>query len=267
MISRAQWGARAPKHTPTPVAISARTATAVHHDGANPVVIRSLTDAYALMRRDQNYHMDHNGWDDIGYNFLVISAPGYAVDGFVLEGRGRDVVGAHCLNWNTPWIGVQVAVGGAQVPSPKALSAVRALHDGFVKAAGHSLGMKGHKDGYNTACPGPLLYAWVRAGMPVAHVTQPLPGPASPPPPALIIPKFPLPARSWYGVRSSNPLNHSGYSVLDRPAIRKIQAKVLVAQTGLYDANTESHVERFQHTHLLVVDGRVGPKTWLALHS
>jgi hypothetical protein len=112
--------------------------------------------------------MDGNGWNDIGYNYLVISAPGYPeIDGLIFEGRGRDVVGAHCLNWNTPWIGVQVATGGDQVPSPAALASVKWLHVGFVAAAQHALGQVGHKDGFNTECPGPILYSWVHAGMPV----------------------------------------------------------------------------------------------------
>jgi len=135
--------------------------------------------------------MDSNGWDDIGYNYLVISAPGVAgVDGLIFEGRGRDVVGAHCLNWNTPWIGIQVAIGGDQTPSPAALVSVKWLHVGFVAAAQHALGQVGHKDGFNTACPGPLLYAWVHAGMPVAGPVPPTP--PSPPKPA---PK-PVPTRN-----------------------------------------------------------------------
>lgn len=148
--------------------ISARTALCVHHDGAVPITVQHLTEAQALMRKDQAFHMDTRGWADIGYNFLVISSPGRPVDGAILEGRGRDVVGAHCGGRNTPWIGVQVAIGGGQTPSPAALASVRWLYDSAVKAAGHPLAMVGHSDGFPTACPGPQLLAWVRAGMPVA---------------------------------------------------------------------------------------------------
>jgi len=168
IVTRAEWGARKPKSTPQRVAIGARTATCTHHDGANVITIRSFAEACARVRTDQNYHMDGNHWDDIGYNYLVISAPGVAgVDGLIFEGRGRDVVGAHCLNWNTPWVGIQVAIGGAQKPSPASLSSVRWLHDTFTTAAGHALGKKIHSDGFPTACPGSELAVWVHAGMPV----------------------------------------------------------------------------------------------------
>jgi len=167
IVTRAEWSARAPKAAPVRVALSVRTATCVHHDGATPVIVRSFAEACARVRADQNYHMDGQHWDDIGYNYLVVSAPGTDVDGLIFEGRGRDVLGAHCLNWNTPWIGIQVAIGGGQTPSPAALASTRWLHDDFARAGGHALGMKGHRDGYPTACPDPILYAWVRAGMPV----------------------------------------------------------------------------------------------------
>lgn len=173
LVTREKWGARQPAGRPTHVAISARTATCIHYDGAVPIVVRTLADAYALMRRDQNQHMDVNGWDDIGYNFLVISAPGFPVDGLVMTGRGRDIVGAHCLNHNTEWIGVQISIGGNQKPSPSALLSTRQLHASFVIAAGHNLAMKGHRDGFPTKCPGEILYAWVKAGMPVPAAAAP----------------------------------------------------------------------------------------------
>jgi len=134
------------------------------------------------VRADQNYHMDGQHWDDIGYNYLVISAPGTDVDGLIFEGRGRDVIGAHCLGWNTPWIGIQVAIGGAQKPSPPALTSTRWLHDTFTADAGHALGKKVHSDGFPTACPGPELTAWVHAGMPVVGPVPPTPPKPAPKP-------------------------------------------------------------------------------------
>lgn len=176
IVSRAEWGARKPQVPFATVPISARTATCVHHDGATPIVVRSFAEACARVRADEAYHMNHNGWAGIGYNYLVISAPGYpAIDGLIFEGRGRDVIGAHCLNWNKPWIGVQVAIGGGQTPSPAALASVRWLHDTFTAAAKRALGKKVHSDGFPTACPDPKLRTWVHAGMPVPKPTPPAP--------------------------------------------------------------------------------------------
>jgi hypothetical protein len=175
IVSRKEWKARLSKTPPVMVPIRARDATCVHHDGATPIVVRTFADACALVRRDQAYHQDSNGWADIGYNYLVISAPGTPVDGLIFEGRGRDAVGAHCLNHNEAWVGIQVAIGGKQVPSPAALASVRWLHDTATAAAGHDLARKTHSDGFNTECPGPILQAWVHAGMPVG---PPNPSPA-----------------------------------------------------------------------------------------
>ena len=166
-VTRAEWDARPPKGTPTIVPLSARTATCVHHDGPTPVIIRSFAEACARVRVDQNYHMDGQRWNDIGYNYLVVSAPGTDVDGLIFQGRGRDVLGAHCLNHNTEWIGIQVAIGGGQTPSPAALASVRWLHDSCEVTANRPLGKKVHSDGFPTACPDPKLRAWVKAGMPV----------------------------------------------------------------------------------------------------
>lgn len=182
IVTRAEWGARKPKAPFATVRIAARTATCVHHDGSSPVIVRSFAEACARVRADEAYHMNHNGWAGIGYNYLVVSAPGTPVDGLIFEGRGRDAIGAHCLNWNTPWIGVQVAIGGTQKPSPAALVSVKWLHVGFVAAARHALGQVGHKDGFNTECPGPILYAWVHAGMPVTAT------PTAPPTPEVDMP-------------------------------------------------------------------------------
>lgn len=175
IVTRAEWGARAPKTPFTHVPLSARSATCIHHDGPTPITISTFAEAVAQVRADEAYHIIHNGWAGIGYNFLVISAAGTDVDGVIFEGRGRDMVGAHCLNWNTPWIGIQVAIGGGQTPSPKALTSTRWLHDWFEAAAGRSLSKKVHSDGFNTACPDPKLRAWVKAGMPTTPLEDDMP--------------------------------------------------------------------------------------------
>ena len=174
IVTRAEWRARPPQSPPATVPITARTALCVHHDGATPITVQHLTEAQALMRKDQSFHMDGRGWADIGYNYLVISSPGRPVDGAILEGRGRDVIGAHCQGHNTPWIGVQVAIGGGQVPSRAALASVRWLHDTAQADAGHPLAMVGHRDGFATECPGAALYSWITVGAPAPAAPSPV---------------------------------------------------------------------------------------------
>jgi hypothetical protein len=171
IVTRAEWRARTPSGSIASTPIKSRTATCIHHDGPVPITIRTFAQACQRVRDDQNYHMGAAlGWYDIGYNYLVISAAGVAgVDGLIFEGRGRDKLGAHCEGHNAPWVGIQCAIGGGQVPSAAALASIRWLHDTLATAAGHSLAKQVHSDGFNTACPDPILKAWVHAGMPITN--------------------------------------------------------------------------------------------------
>ena len=234
IVPRARWSVRPPKAPPHGVRISARTATCVHHDGAFAIHVRSRAEAVALVRADQSFHMDARGWNDIGYNYLVISAPGIAaIDGLVFEGRGRDVVGAHCKGHNTEWIGVQVATGGDQRPSAKALASVRRLHDSFETAAGHALAKVGHRDGFPTECPGEALYAWVRAGMPVGTRAQ-LPTRRSPARP---------PSRT-------------------RPRVRPASTRARLVVDGRFGPATIKALQRWARVR---ADGVLGPASWRAI--
>ena len=122
-----------------------------------------------------------------------------------------------------------------------------------------------HKKFYNTACPGTLpvadIVARVRAQLARAPLTTPSRSTVRPP----ITKPFPLSFGHWFGVRSSNPLNHSGYAVADRPAIKAIQVKVHVTPSGAYDLNTRNHVMTAQKAARIAVDGTVGPQTWNVL--
>lgn len=273
IITRQQWGARKPSTPFTPVPISARSATCVHHDGSVPINVRTVAEAYTLVRRDEAYHIDHNGWAGIGYGHLVMSAPNTEVDGLIFEGRGRDVVGAHCLNHNREWLGIQVAIGGDQQPSPAALTSVRQLHDSFVVAAGHGLAIKGHKDGFNTECPGTILYAWVRAGAPVAssprtsstapsrdHVRVPVVGK----PAARVLltvdgalgPATRKRLQQWAGVTQDGDLG--------RQSIGAIQRKVGASVDGVMGPAT---IRAMQRLLRVSQDGLLGPGTVAALQT
>ncbi|MFB6700288.1 peptidoglycan-binding protein [Streptomyces rubiginosohelvolus] len=170
IISRATWGARAWNGTPNTVPLSSRTEFFVHYDGATAIT----RTGYAIPRAIEAQHIGQ-GWSGVGYNWVVDQ------EGNIYEGRGWTFQGAHCPGHNVSGLSVQVAVGGSQKPSAKALASVRALYDEACKKTGQKLAKKGHKDGIATLCPGAALYAWVKAGMPAgSYEPAPNPGGALP---------------------------------------------------------------------------------------
>jgi hypothetical protein len=69
ICTRSCWTARSASCTAT---IAALTRAIVHHtENANDFNITTLDGGKARMRATQNYHMDTQGWCDIGYHFTV----------------------------------------------------------------------------------------------------------------------------------------------------------------------------------------------------
>jgi uncharacterized protein with LGFP repeats len=80
----------------------------------------------AIVKGIQLYHVKANGWNDIGYNFLVDRY------GQVFEGRGggvdRNVIGAHAEGFNTGSVGIAlIGMYSAKAPSAEAEKAIAAL--------------------------------------------------------------------------------------------------------------------------------------------
>ena len=78
--------------------------------------------AAAILRGIEVYHVKSNGWNDIGYNFLVDRY------GTVYEGRAggvdRNVIGAHALGFNTGSVGVAVMGTFTSAAPPAAVETV-----------------------------------------------------------------------------------------------------------------------------------------------
>lgn len=240
IISRDQWGASPWVNQPDTVPDGERTEYMTHYDGATHITRTGNSIPKAI----ESEHLG-NGWSGIGYHFVVSQA------GEIFEGRGWDLQGAHCPNHNRSAIGVQIAVGGDQEPTPEALAASRALYDYACEKYGRQLTKLGHKDGYATDCPGDKLYAWVQAGMPANSVASaPVPSPA------------PTPNHPWPGVYVARGAKGD--------IVRTIQARFQargwsIVVDGDFGPATDRVVRQFQAEKGLGADGIVGPMTWNAL--
>lgn len=160
-VSRAAWGASAPRSTQT-LDPSRVSRLFVHHTtGAQ------RPDVAAWVRSIQRFHLYDRRWSDIAYSWLVDR------DGYAYEGRGWYRVGAHTKGFNSTAVAVAyLGDGGGPVPAA-ALRTIRELADEADREFGRRLERLGHRDVGRTACPGDVLYGWVAAGMPVAGVERP----------------------------------------------------------------------------------------------
>ena len=178
ILPRSAWRADEKiRRAPPYYADSVHFAVVHHTAGTNTYAAEQSA---SIVRAIQLYHVKANGWNDIGYNFLVDQY------GQVFEGRyggvARNVVGAHAAGFNTGSVGVAVIGGyGKTGLTPAArralvkllawrldlahvdpLSTLSWLSGGnsrfptgipvFLRA------VSGHRDTGYTDCPGDVLY-------------------------------------------------------------------------------------------------------------
>ncbi|MFI6340156.1 N-acetylmuramoyl-L-alanine amidase [Streptomyces sp. NPDC050535] len=178
IVTRKGWGADEKLRERGFVYSKKVRAAFVHHTASGnnyrcsqvPSVIRSI----------YRYHVVSSGWRDIGYNFLVDKC------GNIYEGRAggvaKAVTGAHTLGFNTDSMGIAVLGSfGSAKPSKSAVTAIAKLTawklglfgvnprgKTYLKSGGGNLYKKGknvrlnvisgHRDGFNTECPGWQMY-------------------------------------------------------------------------------------------------------------
>ncbi|MER7178056.1 peptidoglycan recognition protein [Streptomyces hyaluromycini] len=184
IVSRADWGADE-SLSPDPSDYNADVkAVFVHHtDGTNDY---TCSESPAIVRAIYAYHTQTEGWNDIGYNFLVDKC------GTIFEGRkggvDKPVLGAHTYGWNRESAGIAVlgdyTDAGATNAALESVARIAAWKLGqygadpagtvkltagatqtnffgtsFTAGTAYTFNrISGHRDGYNTQCPGNSLY-------------------------------------------------------------------------------------------------------------
>ncbi|MFR9674195.1 peptidoglycan recognition protein [Streptomyces sp. TR02-1] len=180
VVPRADWGADESMVREKPVHMQRVKAVFLHHtDHDNGY---DCADVPRLLRFLEADHIRYEGWDDVGYNYLVDRC------GTVYEGRAgggeHAVRGAHTKGFNKRTVGI-AALGtfdaGTHVPQPM-LDAIAALiawrlppendPHGRVRltstndASRYPKGstrwfdvIAGHRDAFETTCPGDALEA------------------------------------------------------------------------------------------------------------
>ncbi|MBW1601852.1 N-acetylmuramoyl-L-alanine amidase [Streptomyces sp. JJ66] len=179
IVTRRGWGADESLRESQYLYTRTVKAAFVHHTAMSNGY--ACSEAPAVIRSIYRYHVKSLGWRDVGYNFFVDKC------GKIYEGRAggvrRAVMGAHTYGFNSNTTGVAVLGSyGAVAPS-------KAAREGVAKLLGWKLGIhraphpngsvtltsgggkypkgrrvtlktiSGHRDGFNTACPGDKLYA------------------------------------------------------------------------------------------------------------
>ncbi|MEU9142705.1 peptidoglycan recognition protein [Streptomyces sp. NPDC048349] len=186
VVSRVQWGADESLNNEGPLYLPGAKVKAlfVHHTASTAPY--ECSESAAIVRGLHVYHVKTNGWRDLGYNFLVDKC------GTLFEGRqggvDQPVQGAHTYGWNAE--STSVAVLGDYTSAGASAAAL----EGISKVAAYKLGqydgdmngtttltagvtqtnffgttftekqqytfktVSGHRDGFNTQCPGNQLY-------------------------------------------------------------------------------------------------------------
>ncbi|XP_068087076.1 peptidoglycan recognition protein 3 [Anabrus simplex] len=92
----------------------------IHHT-LIPGACNNTADCSSSMRSMQRYHQ-HEGWGDIGYNFVI------GGDNKVYEGRGWDTLGTHSSKYNSRSIGIAfIGDYRNELPSEEMLNALKSL--------------------------------------------------------------------------------------------------------------------------------------------
>lgn len=243
-----------------------KSGIAVHYNGPATGLSKSASHSKCVSywKNTRSYHVNSNGWADIGYSF------GVCPHGYVFEGRGLNKTQAAQPGGNTTYYSVTFMIGGSEKPGDDHLQAWRDVRD-WLFSKGVSKNIKCHSDFVSTSCPGDYLRKLVRDGTLLGGKGDSSPGGGgsggsggtTPPP-------FPLPSGWYFGPKDGPYYSVSGY-YSHRNDLKRWQQRMkdrgwvgIGTPDGLYGPKTEKVARQFQAEKGLVVDGLIGKQTWNA---
>lgn len=217
----------------------------IHYDGPGQnLTSKPHQDCISYWKSVRKYHMNSNGWLDIGYSFGVCPHSDSSGDGYVFEGRGLNREQAAQPGGNTTYYSVTLMLGDGEHPTDVQIQTVRELRE-WLHRKGNANTVKGHRDFISTSCPGSILYGMVKDGT------------------------FTKDSDDWQGrMMRKLPLvgkGDKGEFVQTVQGLLLARSHPEVKMTGTFDATTEKAVKAVQKWGKVDVDGIVGPQTWPVL--
>lgn len=226
---------------------------AIHWAGDHQGLAGGHAACQARLRQWQGFHMHTRGWVDLAYNWVVCQ------HGVVMVGRGWAVrSAANGSNDGNDRYLAACWLGGLNDPPPsaQALTAFEWLIN-EVRSRGAGRDVQPHHTFFPTECPGKVMSDHAGMWRNLAIIGKPTV------PTNSVAPAFPLRTGEYFGPRSGPTNSISGY-VSHRRDLAKWQAKVGLLGDGLYGPKTANAARSLQVSKRLVVDEKIGPKTWVA---
>lgn len=241
-----------------------KSGIAVHYNGPATGLKETASHSRCVTywKNTRNYHVNGNGWADIGYSF------GVCPHGYVFEGRGLNKTQAAQPGGNTTYYSVTFMIGGSEKPGTKHFQAWRDVRD-WLFSKGVRKVIKNHSDFVSTSCPGSHLRGLVNNGFLLDGKGNPgSGGGGGGSKPGTKAPAFPLPSGWYFGPRSGPDYSVSGYYSY-RSDLRRWQQRMRdrgwnISADGLYGPQTKNVATAFQREKGLLVDGLIGAETWRA---
>lgn len=155
--SRSKWKAR----TPGPLSAqgSVREAFIHHSDDRSGRPFNTMVKQCEKMRGIQNYHMDSNGWSDIGYHYVVFQYLGVKTpraESRIFRARPVAAVPAAQAGHNTNTLAICVIGDGN---SESLERNTRYAIECILRAYPTLRRLGGHRDVVATSCPGNKFYS------------------------------------------------------------------------------------------------------------